>query len=472
MKKRFFLFVIACFLFCGISGSALAAGIQVTIDSLPVNFTQSSGYPFLDENSRTLVPLRGAMESYGCTVDWDQDAQTASVRKAGKTVLVPLNVNYIEVDGTRVQNDTEAIMKNGRVYLPIRIVLESFGAKVGWNAAASTVVVISPGSGSVGECLQVHFIDVGQADSILIDVLDYEVLIDAGNNQDGDTVTEYLRSYVDDALDLVIATHGDADHIGGMDDVFAAYQVNQLIDSGEQKETKTFRDYWAAVMKEPNCLVREDSDCTIMLGNNAYLQIIETGDDYQDSNNNSVVSLLVYDEVKVLFTGDMESDVERENLNKFSDVDVLKSGHHGSASSSCMAFLEKIQPEYVVVSAGLNNSYGHPAAVTLNNYFSVGAKVLGTFRSGDIIMTTDGKNYSFDSADYLTLTDAGAGQGALEENPVITPPGSAQYVGNQNTKKFHLLSCRYAGQISDNNIVYFRSREEAVGYTPCKVCNP
>lgn len=472
MKKHFLMFWIACFLFCGISGTALAAGIQVTIDSVPVNFTQSSGYPFLDENSRTLVPLRGAMESYGCSVDWDQNTQTASVRKDGKTVLVPLGVNYIEVDGIQVQNDTKAIMKNGRIYLPIRIVLESFEAQVGWNAATSTVVVISPGTDPGGEDIQIHFIDVGQADSILIDAREYEVLIDAGNNQDGDTVTEYLRPYVDGALDLVIATHGDADHIGGMDDVLAAYQVNQLIDSGERKDTQTFRDYWTAAMREPNCQVREDSDCTISLGGNAYLQIIETGDNYEDSNNNSVVSLLVYDEVKVLFTGDMESDVEKRNLHKFSDVDVLKSGHHGSASSSCMAFLEKTRPEYVVVSAGLRNSYGHPAATTLNNYFSVGAKVLGTFRSGDIIMTTDGKNYSFNSADYLTLADAGAGQGAIEEGPVITPPDSVQYIGNKNTKKFHLLSCRYADQISSGNIIYFQSRAEAVGYTPCKVCNP
>lgn len=124
--------------------------------------------------------------------------------------------------------------------------LEAFGGYVSWNQAAQSVSV-----DNTFPLLKIHFIDVGQADAALIDIGNTEVLIDGGNNANGQQVVNYLRPYVDGALDYVIATHTDADHIGGLDDVLAAYQVDTVIGSGDTSSTSTYRDYWAAVQSEP-----------------------------------------------------------------------------------------------------------------------------------------------------------------------------------------------------------------------------
>jgi competence protein ComEC len=480
MKRSFALILTAVMMFCCLCGAAAANNVAVTINGAAVQFNQNTGYPFVDSNNRTLVPLRGAMEKYGCNVGWDGSAKTALVEKNDRKVKVPLNADYIYVDGKRVQNDTEAINKDGRIYLPIRIVLEAFGAKVNWNNDTSTVVVTAPGVIPSVDDLQVHFMDVGQADAILIDYNQYEVLIDAGRENNGAAVVDYLKKYVDGNLDLLIASHADADHIGGMAEVIKSCQVNKIIDSGQVKDTAVYKKYMAVAEDEPNCELIYDDDMIIDMGNGVCLKIIETGDNHSETNNNSVVALLSYDGVKVLFTGDMEADTEKANLKKFSDIDVLKAGHHGSASSSCKEFMQVIKPEYVVVSAGLNNSYGHPSALTLSNYFSINAKVLGTFKSGNIILTTDGQSYEFNSEAYLTINDAGGKSEDTDNNDGSISGGTdnqltadnARYIGNKSTKKIHLKSCRYAAQISSQNVVYFKTRAEAAGYVPCKVCNP
>lgn len=470
MKKHLktVVFILTVLLLCCFSSAALGANIAVSVDGIAVNFSQSTGFPYIDGNNRTLVPLRGVMEKYGCSVEWQENSQTAVVSQNGTVVKVSLGVDYIYVNSKKVSNDTEAVIKNDRVYLPIRAVLEAFGAQVIWDDTTATVVVLRNCSASSQYDLQVHFIDVGQADAILIDYKDYEILIDAGDEKSGGRVADYLRQYVDGDLEMVIATHADSDHIGGIPDVLAEYQVDRIIDSGEVKDTAACQKYRTAAAEEPNCIFEYDEDMTIQIGDSSYLQIIETGDDYADSNNNSVVAMLVYNNVKALFVGDMESEAERANLPLFSDVDVLKAGHHGSSTSSCKEFLQVVKPEYVVISAGADNPYGHPKAQALRNFFDINAKALGTFKSGDIVMMTNGVDYIFNTENFLTIEDAGAksaNSGGYALNETV-------YIGNKNTKKFHKPTCRYAKNISAENIVYFKGGEQAVGYEPCKICNP
>ncbi len=407
MKKRTFLLAGLVSLLTAQPALA-AAPADIIIENKKVAFTAQSGQPFLDENERTQVPLRAAMEAFGCTVRWDESAKTAIVEKNGVTVQAPIGTSYLIVNGQKKANDTSAVIKDGRTYLPIRAVLEAFGATVTWDAGKNAVLVTSGSTASTDRELTVHFIDVGQADAILIDYGTYEVLIDGGNNKDGETIVSYLKNYVDGNLELMIATHPDADHIGGLDDVLAAYQVDRIIDSGASKDTKTYKDYWAAALAE-GAQISYDEDMTISLGsgNAPTLTIIETGDGYTDSNDNSVVSLLEYGDVSVLLTGDMEKKAEAASLHKFTPVTVLKAGHHGSSTSSSQAFLDRVQPEYVIISAGKDNSYRHPHKAVLERFFQSGATVYGTFRSGTIRMTTNGRALSFDTNDPFILSDAG-----------------------------------------------------------------
>lgn len=130
-------------------GHSLAVSVGVTINGQPVQFTEETGVPFIDENSRTQVPLRVTMEAYGCAVGWDAGTRTAIVSKDGVTVTAPIGQPYITRDGTVIQNDTAAVIVDSRTYLPIRAVLEAFGATVGWDATSATVIIANSGSASI-----------------------------------------------------------------------------------------------------------------------------------------------------------------------------------------------------------------------------------------------------------------------------------------------------------------------------------
>lgn len=376
---------------------------SIYINQKKIAFSTQTGYPFTDSQGRMQVPLRAAMDAYGCETTWNEGKKTVTLKKEGTTVQVPIGKTYLFINGVKQSTDTAALVKDGRTYLPIRPVLEAFGAKVSWDEKKNALRITQNMNGTVS----VHFIDVGQGDAILIDNEAFEVLIDGGNNKDGKAVAAYLKDYVDENLDLVIATHPDADHIGGLDDVIKDYAVSEIIDSGASKETKTYAEYWQAAQNEPNCKVLYDEDMILDLGYGASLKIIETGDNYKDANDNSVVTQLNYGEISILFTGDMEQEAESASLSKFGKVDVLKAGHHGSKTSSSQKLLDILQPEYVIISAGKENSYGHPHKAVLERYFNSGATVYGTFRSGTIVMNTDGHSVFFQTNDPVILGDAG-----------------------------------------------------------------
>lgn len=336
---------------------------------------------------------------------------------------------------------------------------------------------ISDGSSSAGaDVMKIHFIDVGQGDCTFVDYGDQEVLIDCGEWEYSREVIDYISPYVDGPLDLVIATHPDSDHIGGMMYLFDSFQVGCVIDSGAVKDTVTYENYINAVENEPECTVYPDDDMIWEMGENAYVRIIETGDDDDDVNEISVVSEVVFGEVSVLLTGDMGSKTERANLDRFGRVRVLKAAHHGSSKSTSEEFLEKTRPDYVIISAGKDNSYGHPHKETLERLDRIGAVVYYTMNSGTIIMETDGKTCEFVTEGSVNVTEPSsdptysAGSSG-EQNQAVS---EVKYIGNKNSKKFHYDYCSSVANMSEKNRVCFESREEAVeeGYEPCGSCNP
>ena len=206
---------------------AAEEAIGVTINGTPVTYDDGYGRPFVDAAGRTQVPFRLTMETFGCSVDWDNDTRTAVAEKDGTKVEVPVGRDYLIINGKRADIDTTAQLVDGRVYLPIRPVLEAFDASVTWNSK-DHLVVVTTGSSLV----RVYFLDVGQGDATLIDCGETEVLIDGGTNSAGKDVVAAIAPYIDGKLDYVIATHPDADHVGGLDAVLAAFEVGEVIDSG------------------------------------------------------------------------------------------------------------------------------------------------------------------------------------------------------------------------------------------------
>ena len=214
--------------------------------------------------------------------------------------------------------------------------------------------------------------------------------------------------YVDGKLDYLIATHPDADHIGGLDDVLRAYQVGTIIDSGCPASTRSYRDYLTAAQNEAGAVISYSRSDHYDLGRNSALYLIDTGSDWDNANDNSVVCQLIAGNVQVLFTGDMTQDVEKARLGLFGDIDVLKVGHHGSAYSTSAGFLQVVRPEYAVISYKVGNDYHHPAKSALRRLLEAGATIYGTGKSGSVVLTTDGTSYTFNTSKALTLADAGA----------------------------------------------------------------
>ena len=345
--------------------------------------------------------------------------------------------------------------------------MEAFGFTVKWDSATGSVAVIT-----LNETAEVHFIDVGQGDCIFIDIGETEVLIDAGENENGAKASGYIKPYVDGKLDYIVATHAHADHIGGLARVIDDYDIGTVITSGETATSKVWQNFVNAC-ETNGCDVIEDSDMVIDLGSGCSMQVIEAIDGDKNPNNNSVVCLFDLNSTLLLLTGDCEKKAESIIAGKVGDIDVFKAGHHGSSTANSAELLKAVTPEYVIVEAGLNNSYGHPEASVLKRFSDMGIIAYGTFKSGTIVLTADKDGYSFNTDDRFTLADAGAKEGGNNISTGNEPGNVSEYTGNVNSKVYHIASCRYAQKTDAENKVYMtKAGFEAAGYTACKQCKP
>lgn len=236
------------------------------------------------------------------------------------------------------------------------------------------------------------YLDVGQGDSIFIDYKDYEILIDAGDADHGKQICSSIDPYVDGKLELVVATHPHADHIGGFGDVLEKFSVARVIDSGTICDTKIYQNFLSKI-KSYNILLENDTDQIIQISQGIQFRIYELSDDEKNINNNSVVTELLVGDKKFLFTGDMESDMEMRYLQAFDNVDILKVAHHGSSTASSYAFLEQCAPENAIISCGKDNRYRHPHEEILRRFNALKIHVYRTDVSGIVRVTCDGTSY-------------------------------------------------------------------------------
>ena len=244
--------------------------------------------------------------------------------------------------------------------------------------------------------MKVHFIDVGQGDSILVQTPGGKnMLIDGGKASAGDKVVAFLKSKGVSTLDVVIATHPDADHIGGLIKVLNTFKVNQFIDSGKVHTTQTYFDMLSIIdTKNIPFKVATSSD-NIALDSLVKAKILYADKNASDSNDASVVTKISYGAVGFLLTGDAGFKTENLLLNKPElKSTYLKAGHHGSATSTSAAFVKAVSPEGSILSYGAGNSYGHPTASAVNILKAAGTKIYSTAVSGDITVTTNGVTHA------------------------------------------------------------------------------
>ncbi len=320
--------------------------------------------------------------------------------------------------------------------------------------------------------LRVNYIDVGQADSILIQSPNgRNMLIDAGETKDK-AVIDYLNSRNVKKLDVIVATHPHEDHISEMAEVVKNFDVGEFYMPKKQHTTKTFEKMVDAVLSKNITVNEAKAGISINFDENIKCDIIAPcGSDYDNLNNWSAVIKLSYGNTSFIFTGDAEDISEKEIIGSGVDIkaDVLKVGHHGSHSSTTKSFLEKIAPKYAVISAAKVNDYGHPHKETISLLNDFGVKIFGTYDCGNIVAVSNGQDIEFNIG-----SEAEKDKAEDKNTPDLddVPKLNQQYIGNKNSKKFHLSDC--LSLPSEKNRVLFNSRQEALeqGYSACSKCNP
>ena len=316
---------------------------------------------------------------------------------------------------------------------------------------SSAEVAVTPAI-QPSQVLTIAFIDVGQGDSILVILPNTKtLLIDGGEREGYGKVLATLQEYGLSRIDVVVATHPHADHIGGLVDVIKNVNVREVLDSGQVHTTQTFEDFLDAVETKQiplNSVRQGDSimlDPTVKIDVlNPPAKLLDGADNEAEFNDNSVVLKLTYGEFSVLLTGDMEERNEARLVSENTttlDADVLKAGHHGSRTSSSMPFLNAVTPEVVIISLGAGNTYGHPHREALDRISAAGTEHL--FRTdidGTITLIANGS-----SSEYSILTENNGKTttvAVVDDNDVV-PQSEMVYAAPPKRSAYNFDCCIY-----------------------------
>lgn len=406
------------------------------------------------------------------------------------------------------------------------------GGHAGAAQATGNTGAENTGTAQAGT-LTVTWLDVGQGDAAVIQCGGQSMLIDGGKPEKSSYIYAWLQQHGLSYLDVIVATHVDADHIGGLSGALNYASVGTAYCPETTGTTETFQSFVKYLAQRGKQITVPTAGETYALGG-AQVQILGPLHRAEDSNDNSIVLKVSFGASSFLFTGDAERAEEQDLLNAGVNLQstVLKVGHHGSDTSTSYPFLRAVAPQYAVISVGAGNSYGHPTEAVLSRLRDAGVTTFRTDMQGEITAVSDGQTINFSTAKNAaaeTLANAGAGQnagqtgggtsagqnanqaggvttqtagsgqntggaataGAGAEGAAAIAPANADggnadgaaeagttagsYVLNTNSHKFHLPGCSSVDTISPKNRKDVNeSREQIIreGYAPCKRCNP
>ncbi|MTD31418.1 MBL fold metallo-hydrolase [Planomicrobium sp. YIM 101495] len=255
------------------------------------------------------------------------------------------------------------------------------------------------------EGLTVHYLNVGQADATLLEFNGYTLLIDAGDWNASDVITALDKRGIE-RIDVAIATHPDADHIGQLGKVLESFQVDEVWMSGNTSTSETFLRVLEGIEKSGAAYEEPTAGDQFEIGD-LKIEVLHPAQLTGDANEDSLVLRMTYGDVRFLFTGDAGVKSEKAMIAAGAklDADILHLGHHGSNTSTSTDFLRAVTPEVAIYSAGAGNSYGHPHAEVIASTENEGATVYGTDVNGTITVTTDGKTYEITTESEGLVTE-------------------------------------------------------------------
>lgn len=248
------------------------------------------------------------------------------------------------------------------------------------------------------DLLKIHYLDVGQGDSIFIELPNNEtMLIDAAESNQSENIINYLKNLNYQKIDYVIGTHPHTDHIGGLKDIINTFEIGKIYMPKVISTTKTYENLLQTIKDKNLKINTAKAGTTIIDTDTLKINILAPNNDtYTELNNYSVVTKITYGTTKFLFMGDAEKLSENEIKDDVT-ADVIKIGHHGSSTSSGINFIKKVNAKYGIISVGLNNKYNLPKEETITNWENSGNKIYLTSTNGTITAISDGTNIKIES---------------------------------------------------------------------------
>ena len=254
--------------------------------------------------------------------------------------------------------------------------------------------------------LSIHMIDVGQGDSILVQTpTNKNILIDGGDEDSENIIISYLRQKRIKTIDIIIATHPDSDHIGSLDNIIKKFNVNSIYMPEQSTDSEAYQNLINSCTDKKLSIQHLYKNDVLNIDNNINIYVLSPSYIQEESNLNSIVFKLTFNDNSFLFMGDAEEENEKEILHSFklNNINFIKIGHHGSNSSSSLEFIKKISPDIAAISCGYKNQYGHPHREVINNLKQNHVSIYRTDRIGDIVFYSDGEiiftkyNYEIDT---------------------------------------------------------------------------
>lgn len=320
-------------------------------------------------------------------------------------------------------------------------------AKKETTKAETTTQAVKPSTSTTKGKLTVHYIDVGQGASQLIQTPSGKtMLIDGGNNDDEQRMVSYLNKQGVKKVDVLIGTHPDADHVGGLDAVVDAFDIGKIYMPKVSSNTKTYESLLTSLKNKNLKVTTAKAGITIDLDDQLNIKMIAPVKSYDDKNNMSAVVKLTFNKNSFLFTGDAESGSETDMINSGANLksDVLLVGHHGSDSSTSQAFLNAVNPKYAVIQVG-DNSYGHPTSNILKRLNNKNIKVYRNDLQGTIVFTSDGVNIKPSISDWKytaktkkeTSNSQKSGTTTTKKEPTVTTNNTDTTETKTNTNVYY-----------------------------------